>query len=113
MFRTVPLPIIRSFSLYTQQTYMTSPIAVCTVTKTPDDVQRNCPKQVQFYSKNKFEKLLYLVFFIIRRFRCRRENSNQIDARETECNFVEWTHLALGMYQKVAVINKKMNLTEG
>jgi len=31
MFRTVPLSIIRSFSLYTQQTCMTYTIAVCTV----------------------------------------------------------------------------------
>ena len=40
-------------------------IAVCTV-KTPDDGQRNCPKHVQIYSKNKFEKLVHLVGFIIR-----------------------------------------------
>ena len=36
--------------------------------KTPDDGQRNCPKHVEFYSKNKFEKLVYLVGFIIRIF---------------------------------------------
>ena len=41
-------------------------IAVCTVKKTSDDVQRNCPKHVEFYSKNKFEKLVHLVGFIIR-----------------------------------------------
>ena len=36
-------------------------VAVCTV-KTPDYEQRNCPKHVQFHSKNKFEKLcVYLV----------------------------------------------------
>jgi len=34
--------------------------------KTPDDGQRNCPKHVQLYSKNKFEKLVHLVGFIIR-----------------------------------------------
>jgi len=34
--------------------------------KTPDDGQRNCLKHVQFYSKNKFEKLVHLVGFIIR-----------------------------------------------
>jgi len=28
--------------------------------------QRNCPKHVEFYSKNKFEKLVHLVGFIIR-----------------------------------------------
>ena len=32
----------------------------------PDDGQRNCPKHVEFYSKNKFEKLVHLVGFIIR-----------------------------------------------
>ena len=32
-----------------------------------DDGQRNCPKHVEFYSKNKFEKLVHLVGFIIRR----------------------------------------------
>ena len=44
---------------------MTYTIAVCTV-KTPDDGQRNCPKHVEFYSKNKFEKLVHLVGIIIR-----------------------------------------------
>jgi len=34
--------------------------------KTPDDGHRNCPKRVEFYSKNKFEKLVHLVGFIIR-----------------------------------------------
>jgi len=33
---------------------------------TPDDGQRNCPKHVEFYSKNKFEELVLLVDFIIR-----------------------------------------------
>jgi hypothetical protein len=28
--------------------------------------QRNCPKHVEFHSKNKFEKLVHLVGFIIR-----------------------------------------------
>jgi len=78
MFQTVPLSIIRSFSLYTQQciqvcrqlascqqTCMTYTIVVCTV-KTPDDGHRNWPKHVVFYSKNKFEKLVHLVGFIIR-----------------------------------------------
>jgi len=38
----------------------------CVQWKTPDDGQRNCPKHVEFYSKNKFEKLVYIVGFIIR-----------------------------------------------
>jgi len=32
--------------------------------KTPHDGQRSCPKHVEFYSKNKFEKLGHLVGFI-------------------------------------------------
>ena len=75
MFRTAPLSIIRSFSMYTQQWYMSYRIAgssqavwhiplVCVLWKTPDDGQRNCPKHVEFYSKNEFEKLVHLVGFI-------------------------------------------------
>jgi hypothetical protein len=39
---------------------------LCVQWKTPDDGQRNCPKHVEFYPKNKFEKLVHLVGFIIR-----------------------------------------------
>ena len=39
---------------------------LCLQWKTPDDGQRNCPKHVEFYSKNKFEKLVHLFGFIIR-----------------------------------------------
>jgi len=35
--------------------------------KTPDDGHRNCPKHVEFYSKNKFDKLVQLFGFIIRK----------------------------------------------
>ena len=42
------------------QTYTT---AVCTAKETLDDGQGNCPKHVEFYSKNKFEKLVHLVGF--------------------------------------------------
>jgi len=45
---------------------VTYTIAVCTA-KTPDDGQRNCPTHVEFHSKNKFEKLVHLVGFIIRK----------------------------------------------
>jgi len=34
---------------------------LCVQHKTPDDGQRNCPKHVEFYSKNKFEKLVHLL----------------------------------------------------
>jgi len=39
---------------------------LCVQWNTPDDGQRNCPKHVEFYSKNKFEKLVHLVGFIVR-----------------------------------------------
>ena len=62
MFRTVPLSVIRSFSLYTQQWYMLYRFA--------DSLRagsgRNCTKHVEFYSRNKFEKLVHLVGFIVR-----------------------------------------------
>ena len=40
---------------------------LCVQWKTPDDVQRNCPKHIEFHSKNKFEKLVQLVGFIIQK----------------------------------------------
>ena len=40
---------------------------LCVQWKTPDDGQRNCPNPVEFYSKNKFEKLVHLGGHIIRR----------------------------------------------
>ena len=39
---------------------------LCVKWKTPDDGQRNCPKHVEFHSKNKFRKVIHLVGFIIR-----------------------------------------------
>ena len=39
---------------------------LCVQWKTSDDGQRNCPKHAEFYSKNKFKKLVLLVRFIIR-----------------------------------------------
>ena len=82
MFRTVPLSIIRSFSLRAgsgRNQFRPDParklsanlydIHHCCVysEKFPDDGQRNCPKRVEFYSKNKFEKLVHLVGFILRK----------------------------------------------
>ena len=78
MFQKVPLSFIRSFSLYTQQWYVSYRFAdsillwniplLCVQWNTPDDGQSNSPKHVEFYSKNKFEKLVHLVGFIIRMF---------------------------------------------
>jgi len=93
MFRTGFVSIIRSPVLYTQQqvnviqdmltacsyrlcwlhaskqsAYPVRHIPLlCVQYWTPDNGQKTCPKHVEFYSKNKFEKLVHLVGSIIRR----------------------------------------------
>jgi hypothetical protein len=93
VFRTGFLSIVRSLVLYTQkqvyviQVLLISGIRVelssiliplvisqhnlydihlllCIQYQTPDDGQKTCPKHVEFYSKNKFEKLTHLVGFL-------------------------------------------------
>jgi len=65
MFRTAPLSIIRSFSLYTQQWYMSYRFADSLRAGSGRFreklmmMDRNCPKHVEFYSKNKFEKFIF------------------------------------------------------
>ena len=39
---------------------------LCVQWKIPNDGQRNCPKHGELYSKNKYEKLVHLLGFIIR-----------------------------------------------
>jgi len=51
---------------------------VCTVNETPDKGQRDCPKGVEFYSKNKFEKFMHLVGFIVRIFHDARSPERQM-----------------------------------
>jgi len=60
-----------------QQTCMTFTTAVCTK-KTPDDGQKSYQKHVEFYSKNKFEKLVHLVGFITRIYHDARSPERQI-----------------------------------
>jgi len=98
MFRTVPPSIIRSFSLYTQQWYMSYSLQagsglnfipdhacklydiplLCVQWKTPDDGRRNRLKHVEFFSKNEFDKLVHLVGFIIRIYHYSRSPERQI-----------------------------------
>ena len=52
-------------------------LLLCIHYQIPDDGQKTCPKHVEFYSKNKFEKLVDLVGFIIRIYH---------DARSSECH---------------------------
>ena len=92
MFRTVPLSIIRSFSLYTQQWYMSYRFAdnLRVQWRTPDDGQRNCPKHLEFYSKNKFEKFVHLVGFVIIIYQDARSPERQIhyNLRKATISFV-------------------------
>ena len=87
MFRTGFLSIIRSLVLYTQQQVYVIQVLLtqnlydiylllCIQYQTPDDGQKTCPKHVEFYSKNKFEKLVHLIGFITRIYH---------DARFSEC----------------------------
>ena len=78
MFRTVPLSIIKSFSLYIQQWYMSYRLAVS---------KPVCPKHVEFYSKNKFKKLMHLVGFIIRIYYDARSPERQISLESTKNNW--------------------------
>jgi len=60
---------------------------LCVRWKTPDYGQRNCPKHVEFHSKNKFEKLVHLVGFFykkqwnlspVKKFSCLRRQNNLV-----------------------------------
>jgi len=87
MFRAVPLSIRNFFTVHTAvvyvmqlssriRTFRPDPARKLSVNlydiyhccvyseKIPDDGQRNCPKHVEFYSKNKFEKLVHLLGFV-------------------------------------------------
>ena len=106
MFRTVPLSIIRSFhcthsndichtglltaceedqdgTSWSCSQAVRNPVwhipFLCVQWKTSDDGQRNCPKHVKFYSKNKFEKLVHLVGFVIRIYHDARSPERQIN----------------------------------
>ena len=74
MFRTVPS---WSFSQAVSKTVWHIPL-LWVQGWTTDDGQRNCPKHVEFYSKNKFEKLVHLVGFIIRIYHDARSAERQI-----------------------------------
>jgi len=75
MFRTVPLSIIGSFSLYMQQWYMSYRFA------------DSCPKHVEFYSKNKFETSVHLVGFIIRIYHDAQPHEHQKTSSSTQFFF--------------------------
>jgi len=67
------------------------PIVVYTVLDSSDDGQKTCLKHVEFYSKNKFEKLVHLVGFIIRIYHDARSSEYQIGHFMVR----EWTLLCI------------------
>jgi len=67
---------------------------LCVQWKTPDDGQRNCPKHLKFYSKNKFEKLVHLIGFIIRFFTMHGHLNFK---KKVESEVGNWTQLARDM----------------
>jgi len=88
MFPTVPVSIIRSFSLERPDpacklsaNLYDIPL-LCVQWKTSDEGQRNCPKHVEFHSKNKFEKLVHLVGLIIINY-CRSTNVRNVQNNTT------------------------------
>jgi hypothetical protein len=66
----------------------------CCVHSARHDGQRNCPKHVELYSKNTFEKLVHLIGFIIRIYH---------DARSSECQFfsVSLSQSILNSYERI------------
>jgi len=72
---------------------MTYNTAVCIVKKTPDDGQRNCPKHVNFYSKNKLEKLVHLFGSIIIIYHDARSPEHQISKQELNSMKYEFSTL--------------------
>jgi len=132
MFRTVPLSIIRSFSLHTQQWYMSYRLdrvpswscsqaiskpqwhipLLCVEWKTPDNGQRYCPKHAEFYSKNKFEKWVHLVGFIIRIYHDARSPERQIcDAYIYCCAFKGGGYWPVSMW--IPVLNEECIILSG
>jgi len=72
--------------------------------KTPDNGQRNCPKHVEFYSKNKFEKLVHLIGFIIRNDteNIRFQYLKQLHTFYTQCK--EMKHVIIGQRSAILLI---------
>ena len=70
------------FTAHIAMVYVSKPVwhitLLCVQWKTLDDGQKSSPKHVEFYSKNRFEKLVYLVGFIIKIYHHARSPERQI-----------------------------------
>ena len=140
MFRTVPLSITRTFhcthnnamchtgysyslragsgrnfvpswswSQVVSKTVWHIPL-LCVQWKTPGDGQRNCPKHVDFYSKNKFEKLVHLFGFIIRI--CHDKRSPEQQNKITLCGKTEFFFPCYGRSSCYFMLNTNAVLTK-
>jgi hypothetical protein len=90
------MSLIRSLALYTQQYIQvilpasSQPnvydiyLLLCIQYWTPNDGQKTSPRHVEFYSKNKFEKLVHLVGFIIKKLSQSRFGNSFLMCRRQE-----------------------------
>ena len=84
---------------------------------TPDDGKRNCLKYVEFYSKNKFEKLVHLLGFIIRMYHDARSPERQIPflCRNFPLNSVQdtqkYTFLYIYLFIYLFIVPKSLQTT--
>jgi len=71
---------------------------LCVQWKTADDVQRNCPKHAEFYSKNKFEKLVHPVGFIIRIYHDARSPERQISKTRYSAVLIQYVSYIYNLF---------------
>jgi hypothetical protein len=75
--------------------------------KTTDDGQRNCPKHVEFYSKNKFEKLVRIIGFIIGMYHDARSHERHMYIIRYVLSRINYQHVSVlitNMYGNMLVI---------
>ena len=102
---------------------------LCVQWKTPDDGQKNCPKHVEFYSENKFEKSVHLVAHMgeerrvyrvlvgkpggrrsLGKPRSKWVDNIRIDLKEVGCGYMDWIGLAQDRDRWRTLVSVVMNL---
>jgi len=78
---------------------------LCVEWKTPDDGQRNCPKHVEFYSKNKFEKLVASSWFYYEKLQqnvvCQQATWNSVHTAKNKLVICTIICITLPMYSVI------------
>ena len=85
---------------------------LCVQWKTPDDGHRNYPKYVEFHSKNKFEKLMHVVGFIIRkltRYTVTWTSGNNLSSSERCCTIPVKTQLSKNAHKIIFLFSAFLN----